>query len=244
MSKVVPGSRPCEVAAPSALATIQIPFSLTSVLRDAKQGLLDLVVSTGLQVFEAMLEQDREAVCGPKWKRLPERRATRAGRTRGEVTLGGRRIVLQRPRARSATTWEVTLPSFAFAAGRDPLDARTLEATALGVSNRDYRRSLEVLPERLEERSVSRSAVSRRFVALSAQRLAEWMAQPLRELDLRVLQIDGIHFHEHVVLIALGIDAEGQRHVLELREGMTENGAVVRALRQSDSEMPKCHGWE
>jgi transposase-like protein len=230
MSKLVTGSRPCEVAAQSALATIQIPLPLASVLMDAKQGLLDLVVSTGLQVFEAMLEQDREALCGPKWKRMPERSATRAGRTRGEVTLGGRRIVLQRPRVRSATAGELTLPSFAFAAERDPLDARTLEAIALGVSNRDYRRSLDAVPESLDERSVSRSAVSRRFVALSAQQLTAWMSQPLGDLDLRVVQIDGIHFHEHVVLIALGIDAEGQKHVLGLREGTTENATVVRAL--------------
>ena len=74
MSKCVTGSRPCEVAPQPAWATIQIPLPLASVLRDAKQGLLDLVVSTGLQGFEAMLEQDREALCGPKWKRVPERR--------------------------------------------------------------------------------------------------------------------------------------------------------------------------
>jgi len=100
-------------------------------------GVLDLVVSTGLQVFEAMLEQDREALCGPKWKRLPERSATRAGRTSGEVTLGGRRIVLQRPRVRSATAGELRLPSFAFAAERDPLDARTLEFYAVHVEAED-----------------------------------------------------------------------------------------------------------
>jgi transposase-like protein len=230
MSKLVTGSRPCEVAAQSTLATIQIPLPLASALMDAKQGLLDLVVSTGLQVFEAMLEEDREALCGPKRKRVPERSATGAGRTRDEVTLGGRRIVLPRPRVRSGTAGELTLPSFAFAAGRDPLDDRTLEAIALGVSNRDYRRSLDAVPESLGERSVSRSAVSRRFVALSAQQLAAWMSQPLADLDLRVVQIDGIHFHEHVVLIALGIDAEGQKHVLGLREGTTENATVVRVL--------------
>lgn len=230
MSKLVTGSRPCEVAAHSARATIQIPLPLAGVLRDAKQGLLELVVSTGLQVFEAMLEQDREALCGPKWKRVPERRATRAGRTRGEVTLGGRRIVLQRPRVRSATAGELSLPSFAFAAQRDPLDARTLEAIALGVSQRDYRRSLDAVPESLDERSVSRSAVSRRFVTLSAQQLGEWMSQPLGDRDLRVVQIDGIHFHEHVVLIALGIDAEGHKHLLGLREGTTENSTVARSL--------------
>ncbi len=62
------------------------------------------------------------------------------------------------------------------------------------------------------------------------QQLAERMSQPLGALDLRVVQIDGIHFREHVVLIALGIDAEGQKHVLGLREGTTENATVVRAL--------------
>ena len=131
---------------------------------------------------------------------------------------------------RSATAGELSLPSFLFAAGRDPLDARTLEAIALGVSNRDYRRALDAVPERLDERSVSKSAVSRRFVALSTQRLGEWMSQPLGGLDLRVVQIDGLHFHEHVVLIALGIDAEGQKHILGLREGTTENSTVARSL--------------
>jgi len=228
MSKLVTGSRPCEVA--PRVATIQVPLPLAGALMNAKQGLFELVVTAGLQVFEAMLEQDREALCGPKWKHQPDRTATRAGRTRAAVTFGGRRTIVGRPRVRSTTGSELALPSFAFAAGRDPIDARTLEAIALGVSTRDYRRSLEPIPERLEEHAVSRSAVSRRFVALSAERLAEWMSEPLGDRDLRVIQIDGIHFHEHVVLIALGIDAEGRKHLLGLREGTTENSTVARAL--------------
>jgi hypothetical protein len=79
MSKVVTGSSLCEVAAPPALATIQIPLPLASVLRDAKQGLSISWCRTGLQVFEAMLEQDREALCSPKWKCVPERSATQRG---------------------------------------------------------------------------------------------------------------------------------------------------------------------
>ncbi len=230
MSKVAKRSRPCEVATQSVLETIQIPLPLASALVNAKQGLPDLVVSSDLQVFEAMHELDRGELCGPKWKRMPARSATRAGCTRGEVTLGGRRIVLQRSRVRPATAGELTLPSFAFAVERDPLDARTLEAIALGVSNRDYHHSLDAVPESLGERWASRSAVSRRFVALSAQQLAGWMSQPLGNLDVRAVQTDGIHFNEHVVLTARGIDAEGRKHVLGLREGTTENATVVRAL--------------
>jgi transposase-like protein len=218
----------CEGVPAPAVATVQIPLPMAAVLQDAKQGLLELMVSTGVQVFEAMLEQDREALCGPRWQRRPERSAVRGGSTRSEVTLGGRRIAIRRPRARGER--ELALPSFTWAAGRDPLDARTIEAIALGVSSRDYRRSLEALPSDVEERSVSRSAVSRRFVALSAERLAAWMGRPLGELDVRVVLIDGLHFREHVVLIALGIAADGRKHVLGLREGTTENAAVVRAL--------------
>jgi hypothetical protein len=129
---------------------------IAAVLQGAKQGLLELMVSTGVQVFEAMLEQDREALCGPRGRRQPERSAVRSGSTRSEVTLGGRRIGIRRPRARGER--ELALPSFTWASGRDPLDARTVEAIALGVSSRDYRRSLEALPNDMKERSVSRSS--------------------------------------------------------------------------------------
>ena len=74
-----------------------------------------------------MMEQDREDLCGPRWKRDPERKAGRTGTTRSEVTLGGRRIPITRPRARSRNGQELMLPSFAFAASRDPLDRHTLD---------------------------------------------------------------------------------------------------------------------
>ena len=92
------------------------------------------------------MEQDREQLCGPKHVPNRERRAVRGGSTRGEVTLGGRRILVPRLRARSIDGHELALPSFTYAAGRDPLDARTLEAIAIGVTTRKYRRALDPLP--------------------------------------------------------------------------------------------------
>ena len=77
----------------------------------------------------------------------------------------------------------------------------------------------------------SKSAASRRFVALSAERLAEWMASDLSKLDLLVIQIDGLHIGNDLVLVAaLGIDGDGHKHPLGLVEGATENAAVVQAL--------------
>jgi putative transposase len=78
---------------------------------------------------------------------------------------------------------------------------------------------------------VSKSAVSRRFVALSAERMAEWMAADLSPLDLLAIQIDGIHISEELTLLAaLGIDGDGVKHPLGLLEGATENAVVVQAL--------------
>ena len=78
---------------------------------------------------------------------------------------------------------------------------------------------------------VSKSAASRHFVALSAARMKEWMAPDLSGLDIMVVQIDGIHISEHLVLVAaLGIDGEGFKHPLGLMEGATEHSAVVQAL--------------
>jgi len=100
----------------------------------------------------------------------------------------------------------------------------------LGVSTRRYARSLEPLPQAITARGVSKSAVSERFVYGTERKLAELMSRELRELRLVALLIDGVHFAEHVVLAAVGVDERGTKHVLGLREGATENAAAVRAL--------------
>jgi len=144
--------------------------------------------------------------------------------------LGGRRIDMRRPRVRSVEQCEVRLPSFEAAASEDPLDRHTLEAIASGVTMRRYARSLEPLPAGEADRSTSRSAVSRRFVALTQKRLAETFSRPLDELDLGVVMIDGIAFRDHCVLLALGVATDGAKHVLGLWEGSTEHSAVAKAL--------------
>jgi transposase-like protein len=199
-------------------------------LEDAESAFFGLCVDTGKQVLAAMMEQDRTALCGPAGRHDPERQATRGGSTESSVVLGGRRIGVRRLRVRSREQGELGLPSFEAAAREDPLDRHTLEAIACGVSMRRYERSLEPLPAGAEARATSRSAVSRRFVALTAQKLAEVFSAPLAELDLRVVMVDGIAFRDHCVLLALGIDTDGGKHVLGLWEGTTENAGVAKAL--------------
>jgi putative transposase len=209
---------------------VEIPLPLLGALTNTRNAFFELCIDAGRQVLGAMMEQDREDLCGPRWKRDSERKAGRAGTTRSEATLGGRRIPVQRPRVRSQGGRELALPSFAFASSRDALDDRTLEAIACGVSTRKYRRSLESVGAGLEERAVSRSAVSRRFVALSQKQMTTWLTTPVGDRVFPVVLIDGIVLGDHTVLIALGIDSEGRKQVLGLREGNTENSRVAKAL--------------
>ena len=226
-------------------ATVQLSLTVEGVLHDVRHAFYGLCVKAGKQVLLAMMEADRVALCGPKGVPDGKRRATRGGHSVGAVVLGGQRLGIARPRARSLEHGELQLPSYAWAAERDPLDAATLAAIAAGVSTRRYAGTLDELPAPEQALSVSKSAVSRRFVALSQEQLAQWLARSLAKLDLPVVMVDGIHFRDRVILVALGIDAKGDKHVLGLHEGSSENTRVVRALlsdlveRGLDAERPR-----
>ena len=202
---------------------------LVDLLVDTKTELLELALRSGLKVFTTMLEEDRTAICGPRYAHEPDRPASRAGTIRSEVVLGGRKVALQRPRVRTAAG-EVALPTFAAMAATDPLDRRVVEQMLVGVATRQYARSLEPLGPEMESRGTSKSAVSRRFVARTTAQLAAWQSAPLDGLDLVALLIDGVHLGDHCLIVALGIAADGQKHALGLWDGSTENATVCQGL--------------
>jgi putative transposase len=202
---------------------------LVDLLVDTKTELLEWALRSGLKVFSAMLEEDRTAICGPRYVHAPERPASRAGTTRSEVVLGGRKVTIQRPRVRTAAG-EVALPTFQTMAATDPLDRRVVEQMLVGVATRQYARSLEPLGPEVESRGTSKSAVSRRFVARTTAQLVAWQSAPVDALDVVALLIDGVHVGDHCLIVALGIAADGQKHALGLWDGSTENATVCQGL--------------
>jgi putative transposase len=205
----------------------QLWLRLPGLVREA---LYETVMGAGLACVDEALEAERVALCGARYEHAVDRKALRAGHAGSSLVLGGRRVAVNRPRARSVEGRELRLPSWREWSARDPLDERAIEQRVLGVSTRRYARSLEPLPEAVTVRGVSKSAVSERFVYGTERKLAELMSRDLREHRVVALLIDGVHFGEHVVLAAVGVDERGDKHALGLREGATENTAAVRAL--------------
>ena len=202
---------------------------LVDILVDTQAELQALVVASGLKVLAAMLEEDRVAVCGPRYAHQPERRASRAGHAPSEVVLGGRKVALRRPRVRRAGQ-EVALPSVQTFTNTDPLNRRVVEQMLIGVATRQYGRSLEPLGADVRTRGTSKSAVSRRFVAQTHAQLDAWRATALDDLDLVALLIDGVQVGGHCIVVALGIDKTGAKHPRGLWEGSTENTTVCQGL--------------
>jgi putative transposase len=198
--------------------------------RMAEESLWDAVVLSGVEFALEQLEAERTLLCGPRYVHLAERAALRAGHAKSSLSLGGRRAELERPRVRSKEGHELGLPSWEAWSARDPLERRAVEQMILGVSSRRYARSLEPLPEEVAVRGISKSAVSERFVVGTQKKLAELMGRRLSGLKLLAVMIDGVHFADHVVLVAIGIDLLGSKHVLGLIEGATENAAACKAL--------------
>ncbi len=202
---------------------------LVGLLIDSRAELTDLVVRSGMKGLEALLEEDRLAVCGPRYGHQAEREAGRAGTTRSSVVLGGRKVEIRRPRVRAGKR-ELPLPTFETMAQTDPLDRRVVEQMLVGVATRRYARSLEPLPPEIRGRGTSKSSVSRRFVARTTTQVRAWQTASMEPLDLVALFVDGVVFAERCLVVALGIDATGQKHPLGLWDGSTENAAVCQGL--------------
>jgi putative transposase len=161
-----------------------------------------------------MLAEDVAWLVGPKGRHLPGRAAVRHGSEPGQVTLGGRRVRVQRPRVRTADgTRELPVPTDQAFAATDLLDQLVVERMLAKLSTRRYRVGLEPVGNSIEQASAgtSRSAVSRRFVARTEHALAELLAQDLSALDLVALLVDGIRVADHCCVVALASPSTAPR---------------------------------
>ena len=210
----------------------QFLLPMVELVDRAELAIDEVIEVMGRATIEAVLEMSAEAVAGPK-------QAGRArglddtvwyGRQNGQVYLSDRKVRVERPRLRrkgEGEAAEVEVPAYAAMKRPGPLADRMLEILMAGVSTRKYG---TVIPEMADTVGVSKSAVSRQTIEASERVLSELMERRLDAWDLLVIYVDGIQFGAHHVLAAVGVDSDGKKHVLGVRQGASENTEVTRAL--------------
>lgn len=200
---------------------------LVDLVEQSRLAVDEMVDVMGQAVVEAVLSLSAISVAGERHQGKAGGEVRRHGRQGGVVRLSERKLRVTRPRLRRKGGGEVAVPAYEAMRTSSRLGGRMLEILMRGVSTRNYRR---VLPEMAETVGVSKSAVSREFVEASAEELRSLAERSLKDLDLLVLYIDGLRFGDYLVVVAVGVDSRGRKHVLGLAEGSTENAVVCKGL--------------
>ena len=226
-TKVVSATEALESPLPA-----EIQEALGELVGAAREGLLALSVGVGLRVVHELMEAEVDEVVGPKGKWNRERTASRHGHEAGSMTLGGRRVPVSRPRARSVDGKELAIATYEYFADRDPLQRAVMDRMLAGVSTRKFARVGEPVGEAVEQRASSKakSTVSEMFIEKTRTALAELMARRLDDMRLAVMMLDGLEIAGRVHVVALGISTEGVKVPLGLWEGSTENATLARSL--------------
>jgi putative transposase len=211
----------------------EIQEALGELVGAAREGLLALSVGVGLRVVHELMEAEVSEIVGPKGKHDPDRAAKRHGHEDGSMTLGGRRVAVSRPRARTVDDQhELTVASYRYFADRDPLQRAVMDRMLAGVSTRKFARVGEPVGETVERAATStrKSTVSEMFIEKTRTALEQLMGRRLDDVRLAVMMLDGLEIAERCHVVALGITTEGVKVPLGLWEGSTENATLARSL--------------
>jgi transposase-like protein len=217
-------------AASAELAVLVEP--MLAGMTTTREHLLAWVHAHGLAALDEVFRAEAMALAGPKGRHQTARTHHHWGTTATELTFGGRRLQVRRPRVRGTNGQEALLPSVAAYRTRDPLSARMMQQLLAGVSTRNYEGSLEPRPAGRRLRGSSKSAVSRALVHRTRQRLQERLTRRLEGLEIIALFMDGIVVAQQTAIVAVGITRDGRKEPLGLSLGSTENAVVCTELLQ------------
>jgi transposase-like protein len=206
---------------------------MVELIEQSQMAVDELIDVLGRASIEAVLRLSAQEIAGLPHPGKKSGTVGWHGREAGTVCLRERKLRVERPRLRKkgqGAGGEVTLPAYEAMRAERKLASRMLEILLRGVSTRQY---AEVLPEMAATVGVSKSSVSRQAIEASEQELRSLCERRLEGLELLVLYVDGLRFGEHQVLVAVGVDEQGQKHVLGLAEGASENEQVVKGLLEN-----------
>ena len=208
----------------------QLLLPMVDLISSARMAVDELIDVLGRATIEAVLELSAGQVAGPK-------RPGKAGGTigwhgtqPGRVSLSERKLRVRKPRLRRKKVrsgGEAEVPAYEAMQQDGRLGERMLDILMRGVSTRQYE---GVLPAMAETAGVSKSSVSREFTHASAKQMRHLCERRFDDVDLLVIYLDGLVFGEHHIIGAVGVDAQGHKHVLGLIQGASENATACSDL--------------
>ena len=213
----------------------QALLPMLKLIEQAEMAVDELIDVAGRATIEAVLTLSAQELAGPKHSgKKTGGNIGWHGQQDGVVSLAERKLRVSKPRLRrkgegkhQGKSKEVEIPAYAAMRTHSRIGGRMLDILMRGVSTRNYR---EILPEMAETVGVSKSTVSRKAIEDSEKALKELAERRFDDKDILIIYIDGIVFSGHHVIVAIGIDSEGHKHVLGLRDGASENATVCTAL--------------
>lgn len=206
---------------------LELPFSVAGVIESLPEVIGDLAKEAGLLLMSAAMESECEKIAGPKDSKNPVRAANWWGSDLSPAYYDKQKVLIERPRLRGKDNKEIPLATFE--AFRNPRGMRSsvMKNMILGISSRNYEEAVEGF---MRGYGIKKSSVSRHFVMATAEQMREFLERDLSGLDLVAIFIDGIEFKGHLLVVALGLDKAGRKHVLGLWQGATENATVCTNL--------------
>jgi transposase-like protein len=205
----------------------QILLPLLNLMESAGQVVETVIHEIGIQTLELILRLSAEQVAGPRTPGKASGEIRWYGSQPGKVKLADRQVKVKRPRLRHKTEGEVKVPAYEALQKDRGLGQRMLGALMRGVSTREYQ---EVLPKMAATVGVSRSSISRHAIEASAEQLKQLQERRWDDVEILVIYIDGQRFGSHHILSAVGVDVQGEKHILGIEPGATENAAAVKRL--------------
>ena len=206
---------------------VGVPLPLVEVWEELQPEVEQLTGLAGLQIIRAVIEDEVTRRVGPRYQPSGEGGCRRWGQQPGYVVFAGQKVAVHRPRVRTREGQEVELETYTRLQHDGRRQRAVREGIVAGLTSRNYQRAVQSV---LDGYGIQKSSVSREFVQASATQLKKLCEKNLAELDLVAILIDGIHFGKQVLVVALGIDSCGKKHVLGLWQGATENTVVVKDL--------------
>jgi putative transposase len=206
---------------------VQLPLSIEGLVELARQSLSSFAVEVGLKMAACLLEDEVTRRCGPRYQRPAARSQTRYGHQGGYVTIAGQKLPLRKPRVRSTGGGEMELANYALLQSADAMPESALAKMVNGVSCRRYEQVVDLARQGF---GVKKSSVSRGFVRASAQQVQQFAERRFDDERFAVIFIDAQPYAGEMMVTALGITLSGEKKLLGLRQGATENAAVCTSL--------------